>query len=93
MIIIMDFGMHLEAIDIVEELGEQIEELQKEFLDWLYNKEVDHQYWIYKDGSKWGVNYRGSAFVEWLNNFKSTEYRKTTLTQENHLKAVKTIYF
>ncbi|GAB6988696.1 hypothetical protein [Paenibacillus pini] len=93
MIIEVDFGMHREAIEIEGELGKQIEQLQEQFLDWIYNKEIDHQYWIYKEGIKWGVSYRGSAFVEWLNNMNSNEYRKTTLTKDKYSTATKTIYF
>ncbi|SFM25605.1 hypothetical protein SAMN03159341_12275 [Paenibacillus sp. 1_12] len=92
MIVKIDFGMHEEFIDIADELEEQIEQLQREFLDWLYNKEIDHQYWIYKDGSKWGVSYRSSAFIEWLNN-KITVSKESILLEGNQFSSVRTIYF
>ncbi|CAG7643952.1 hypothetical protein PAECIP111802_03119 [Paenibacillus allorhizosphaerae] len=38
MIVKIDFGMHQEFIDIADELGEQIEQLQRAFLEWIYNK-------------------------------------------------------
>ncbi|CAG7646832.1 hypothetical protein PAESOLCIP111_05251 [Paenibacillus solanacearum] len=90
MIVGIDFGIHQEFIDISEALGERIEQLQTEFLGWLYNKEIDHEYWIYKDGEKWGVNYNGSAFVEWLNNNVS---EKLVLLQGGQYISTKTIYF
>ncbi|WP_025851105.1 hypothetical protein [Paenibacillus ehimensis] len=92
MIVKIDFGMHQEFIDIADELGERIEQLQSEFLEWLYDKEIDHRYWIYKDGYKWGVNYRASAFVEWL-NARISVVKEAVLLEGNQFISAKTISF
>jgi len=51
------------------ELGRVIEELASEFDNWIHDRNIDHQYWRYSNGEKFGVCYRGDAFIYWLNNY------------------------
>ncbi|MBQ3603330.1 MAG: hypothetical protein IJA02_05800 [Clostridia bacterium] len=41
--------------------------LQKLFDGWLYDKNIDHDCWIYKNGRKYGVSYDVHDFIKWLN--------------------------
>lgn len=40
---------------------------KQDFLDWLFNKEIDHDYWVYVDGKKCYCKYGVDEFVIWLN--------------------------
>ncbi|MBM7866905.1 hypothetical protein GTO89_04660 [Heliobacterium gestii] len=57
-----------EYISCPAKVGRNIKKLREEFLDWLYDSAIDHPYWLYRDGEKYGVHYRGDAFVYWLNH-------------------------
>lgn len=40
---------------------------QEIFLDWLFNDESDHNYWIFVGGEKVACNYGTQAFIDWIN--------------------------
>lgn len=58
----------IDIIDVPSSLLKNLSELQDDFYKWLFNKENNHCYWIYKDGKKAYCSYRSDAFVFWLNN-------------------------
>jgi hypothetical protein len=54
-------------------VGRNIKRLQKEFWEWLYDRENQHPYWFAdeEDGIvTYGVSYRTDAFIYWLNKVK-----------------------
>lgn len=67
MLLIILFDYDADLID-VPILINDMEKYQNLFFEWLFNKSIDHVYWLYKDGEKYGCSYRSEAFVDWLNN-------------------------
>ena len=60
----------VDIIDVPIFVIENAEKLQNEFFEWLYDRNIDHSYWMERDGQKkYGVQYRSDAFIEWLNAF------------------------
>ena len=47
---------------------ENLQKLQNEFLQWIFNKDIDHGYWVVIDGEKVGCAYGTDEFVEWINS-------------------------
>jgi len=92
MVIEIDFFQFKEYMTCSIEIADQIDELREEFLSWLYNEENDHEFWTYHDGVKYGVNYRASAFVYWINNIKYLD-EKVSLTADKHETIYKRITF
>lgn len=68
---VVEFDIDADIIDVPQFVVDQREKLRRQFLKWLNNKSVKHQYWVrYKsNGNKEivGLRYRSDAFVEWLN--------------------------
>lgn len=58
-----------DVIDIPESVWEEIENIKATFFKWLFNKKINHKYWVTIDGEKKYCSYRAEAFVYWLNNF------------------------
>ena len=74
MIINIDYGEDYDVLYILDENADP-NELHHQFLEWLYDKNTEHNYFItLEDGSKM-YNYDASAFVEWLNDnmYKDSE--------------------
>lgn len=67
MLLITDFAVDVDIIDVPKTVIEKAEEYQTQFFKWLFDRSIDHAYWWYEDGEKFGCNYRSDAFVEWLN--------------------------
>ena len=66
----VDFGIDkwdFDIIDVPECIYNEMANIRKIFLNWLHDKSNDHNYWIYKDGEKYGCNYGTEEFVEWVN--------------------------
>lgn len=76
MIIQIDFGMHKEYICCSIKPGKIIDELANEFDNWIHDKSIDHKYWKYYNGEKFGVCYKGDAFAYWINNCRFKETNK-----------------
>ncbi len=81
MIIEIQFDLHKDYISCPDEVGNKINELQNEFIDWLFDEQNEHKYWMYKDGKKYGCSYGAEAFIYWLNNIYLNEER-VTLVEE-----------
>ena len=53
-------------------VGRNINQLQRDFLKWLYNRENHPPYWEIHDQDEegyhvYGVSYRTDGFIYWLN--------------------------
>ena len=58
-----------DVIYIPEKMGD-ISLLQTEFLDWLFDKENNHEFWVNINGEKTYCKYGTDAFVKWINDKK-----------------------
>lgn len=67
--LITDFAVDVDIIEVPKMVIDNAEDYQAQFFKWLFNKSIDHAYWWYEDGKKYGCNYRSDAFVEWLNAY------------------------
>ena len=67
--VLVEFCIDADMIECPDFIVKDLESYQGEFSKWLCNEENDHNYWVYKNGEKYGCNYRSEAFVEWLNTF------------------------
>lgn len=69
MIVNIAFDHNVDIIEVPDDIEDCLNIYQHLFLKWLYDKSINHSYWMYKDGVKFSVDYRANAFVEWLNTF------------------------
>ncbi|MCL2199488.1 MAG: hypothetical protein FWB80_11240 [Defluviitaleaceae bacterium] len=69
MLLAVCFDAGSDIIEVPEFIGANAEDYRGQFLVWLCDKNNNHDYWICKDGDKWGLSYRSDALVEWLNSF------------------------
>lgn len=68
-----DYEEDVEYMVCPAKVGRNIKQLQREFWDWLFNRENQHPYWFEyeEDGNvTYGVSYRTDAFVYWLNKVR-----------------------
>jgi len=72
MIISLMFGDNdYDIVELPEAVtDERLCELQEEFFRWLFNKDNDHQFWVSEGGEKKYCEYRGDAFVYFLNQYE-----------------------
>jgi len=73
MLVVFAFDEELEDIDIVDmpiNTIDDLEEEQKEFFEWLFNKDNNHEYWIIRNGEKTTCSYDSRAFVKWFDEKK-----------------------
>jgi hypothetical protein len=57
MYVVLDFYQYHQVVKCHSKIGRNLNKLQKEFQSWLYDKNIDHPYWVYKDGEKFGVSF------------------------------------
>ncbi len=57
-----------DELTIPETCDKSLELLQKEFLKWMFDKDVDHKYWKVINDVKVYCEYDSTAFVDWLNS-------------------------
>ena len=58
---------YMDLIWIPECIISNIDFIQKEFLKWMFNKEINHKYWVVKDNCKLYCVYGTDDFVEYIN--------------------------
>lgn len=62
---------YADIIDIPDHVAIRIKKHRNQFLNWIYNKNNNHGYWVKasdgKGGWFYGVQYGSDAFVDWLN--------------------------
>ncbi|WP_292380353.1 hypothetical protein [Methanosarcina sp. UBA289] len=73
MLLVIQFDIDADIIDVPQTIIENAGHYQDQFHKWLSNKAVNHSYWFYKDGKKYGLIFRSDAFVEWLNKYPLKE--------------------
>ena len=86
-----------DIIDVPKRIIDDIENIQKSFFAWMFDKKNDHQYWIYDAEEKKYCSYGTDAFVDWLNEhiLKDTQAKAMVVkrnAQEIDL-VLPTIYF
>lgn len=70
-----------DIIELPEDLD--VEQLERDFLSWMFNKNNNHKYWVYENGIKQYCSYGTSAFVEWMNLFIfNNDERKARILEE-----------
>lgn len=67
MYIFLDFCINGDLISIPDEISNDIFAHAKNFIEWILDKENDHEYWMVENGEKTVCYFRGAAFVKWLN--------------------------
>lgn len=85
MLLVTQFDIDADIIDVPQTIVEDAEYYQDQFLKWLYNKSVNHSHWSYKDSKKHGLIYRSDAFVEWLNKYPLKENSQKAKIVSQHL--------
>ncbi|MDX8367312.1 hypothetical protein [Cytobacillus sp. IB215665] len=97
MIIEVDYFQHKDYILVPVEVGENIDKIQDKFNAWIYDKNNDHKYWIYRNGIKDGLLINTEGLVYWLNNHYLNNTQETVVkvesTPEIISKAEKRIWF
>ncbi|MBO4863522.1 MAG: hypothetical protein J5517_04110 [Eubacterium sp.] len=63
-----DEDMRYADIIYLPDLGFSIDDLKEDFFKWMFNKNIDHKYWIIVDGEKKACKYGVDAFIDWFNN-------------------------
>ena len=58
-----------DLIDLSTQSFESVKTIQTLFLRWLFDKNNEHDYWMYREGQKYGCAYDTNAFIHWLNQF------------------------
>lgn len=96
MLLVTQFDIDADIIDVPQTIVENAEYFQDQFLKWLYNESVNHSYWSYKDGKKYGLIYRSDAFVEWLNKYPLKNSQKAKIVSQHlseYEKALPILFF
>lgn len=95
--IVVEMTYDADIIEVPDEVEKRLKEIQKKFDKWIHNKETEHEYWHYKDGKKYCPQFRGDAFVEYLNQIiliDSEEKAKVVeMHVENYDSSIKKIWF
>lgn len=84
MLVVVSFTYDSDLVYIPDSSLYKPKKMQNLFDKWLYDKTIDHEYWIYKDGRKYGVSYDIDAFIKWLNeNIFSDSDVKVKVVERN----------
>ena len=70
MLIVLAFDEELKDADLAEISDMDIcnlQALQEAFFKWLFDKSIEHGYWVLKEGKKAGCSYDSDAFINWIN--------------------------
>ncbi|MCM1499474.1 MAG: hypothetical protein NC124_13485 [Clostridium sp.] len=79
-----DEDMEYADIVYIPDMVMDVEKVQNDFFQWLFDKNNDHQYWIVINGEKKACKYGTQAFIEWINNtVLSEEIEKSYVIREN----------
>ena len=67
----VEFGLTADIIEIPNPVARKIDKYRNDFLDWIYDRNNSHKYWVKVKDGKGGwydaVCYDTDAFVDWLN--------------------------
>ena len=68
--LLVEFDCCVQILDVPQQVVENRKKLSNQFLDWIYDKSNDHEYWeLSSDGKKLALSYDAEAFAAWLNAF------------------------
>jgi hypothetical protein len=95
MYVVVDFYQYHQVVKCHSRIGRNLSKLQKEFLSWLHDKNIDHPYWVYKDGEKFGVSFNANALVFWLNTHRFNKRSRIVakIVEANDIVPKKRIFF
>lgn len=101
MIIKLEFCYETDTEYIVcsSKVGRNVRKFQRQFDQWLYNRENKHPYWevayVDEEGNEiYGVSFSGEAFVYWLNSVKFNKGKQVArLIEAPNKPSKKTIRF
>ncbi len=65
--IIFEDSEYVDIIEIPYNIIE-LEKIQSDFFKWIFDKNIEHKYWIIENGEKKYCSYGTDAFIYWLNN-------------------------
>ncbi|MCL1696619.1 MULTISPECIES: hypothetical protein [unclassified Lysinibacillus] len=92
-----DYEDDIEYMICPAKVGRNINRLQEEFWDWLFDRKNQHPYWFEEeeDGTvTYGVFYRTDAFVYWLNKVRFNKGKNVArLIEVPKTLSKKTIWF
>ena len=77
-----------DVIDLPEALVKDLDEIQRCFFQWLFDKRTDHEYWIVKNGEKDLCAFDSEAFVRWINSEYSHEGTCKAKVAERHVQQI-----
>lgn len=83
-IVIYNFH-YADIIAVPDRIAENPRYFQRKFDQWIYDKSIDHKYWVYKNGEKYGVEMGSEPFVEYLNEFHIRKYEKKAYILKTNL--------
>ena len=65
-VIYEDSGI-VDLIDVPPHIIPQLENLQENFFNWMFDRTIEHEYWVYQNGKKASCCYDAKAFIKWVN--------------------------
>lgn len=97
MLISVQFCIDSDVICCPDIAMDTLRRAQNEFLNWLSDESIDHEYWVIENGKKEYLSYRSGAFVDWLNDNVFTNQADKAKVIEHNAKiegeVLSTIYF
>lgn len=84
MFVVITVEFKSDLVYIPDSLQESPQKMQRKFTKWIHDKSIEHAYWVYKDGRKYGVSFNIDAFIKWLNeNAFLNSSDKVKVVEEN----------
>lgn len=95
--IAVEFTFDTDIIEVPDDIAMRIKTYQKMFDKWLYDKNIDHDYWGVVNGKKSYVAFDTEAFVKYLNEYHLFERKEKAKILEKSVdnipNGVTTIWF
>ena len=95
--VVLKFEYDADVIDVPDFIGNDINDYQEKFDEWLYDESNDHPFWLYSKGKKDCVSFRADAFIYWLNGCILVDSREKARIYDSFAKKYDkkhpTIYF
>lgn len=94
--IMVEMTYDADIIEVPDDVEKNIKKYQKQFDKWIHDKTTEHSYWVYKNGKKYCPQFRGDAFVEYLNQIILKEHNEKARVIEMYTKddsGIKCIWF
>ena len=75
-----------DIIAVPKRIAVRADKYQGFFYEWIYDKSIDHKYWIYENGEKECIGMCTEAFVEYLNNFHVKNPKEKVYVLEENIR-------